>query len=524
MVYYHLRKDAMLIPRPLELGIPFDSWRPEQEEILSRCLESDKKFIIIDMPTGGGKSGVAVGLHYLTGSTGTIVTTSTIFLQEQYQEQFGMPTMKGRSNFACDLKPDLSARDGLCQLGKGCGPKEKWVACEYYRAKALAVTSPLVVLNSSYYLHEVNFVGGFRNRSLLILDEGHLIEGALMGFIGKKIQFRSISKYTDRWREDVNSTKKLRSILEEIEPSVEKDLQTSFDIASSTESPDDMKSVRRSSALLESIRFILSPSCDAWILDREKDAFALSPIMVGKMADQYLFKHANRVVLMSATILNGEIFGRQLGIEPEEMDFFAVPSPFPKMQRPVIIKPVVKLSHKSTDEDYQEMASEVDRILSHHKEDHGIIHTVSFKLRDKLMDLLSTGSRNRIITHGGKWGGDRTEAIMELKNSLDPVVLMSPSAETGLDLRDNEGRFCIWAKIPFGDLASTQTMIRKILDPEWYMWMVAASIVQGCGRIVRHDKDWGISYILDKNITWIMKQHKSLFPQWFLDAIVVHKK
>jgi len=36
---------------------------------------------------------------------------------------------------------------------------------------------------------------------------------------------------------------------------------------------------------------------------------------------------------------------------------------------------------------------------------------------------------------------------------------------------------------------------------------------------VRHETDWGVSYILDSNFKWILKYNRHLFPQWFMDAV-----
>ena len=39
------------------------------------------------------------------------------------------------------------------------------------------------LMNYAYYLTELNYQGGFGPRELLVLDEAHNAEGALMGFV-----------------------------------------------------------------------------------------------------------------------------------------------------------------------------------------------------------------------------------------------------------------------------------------------------------------------------------------------------
>ena len=179
------------IPQPSDFNIPFPSWRDIQLEVMEQCLQSNKRFLVLDCPTGVGKSGIAVGLHHLLKANRTIITTSTKVLQSQYNKIFGIPTMWGRGNYVCAKMPEVMADEGPCIIDKGCDKQEKWSVCHYYRAKNQATKSPLVILNNSYFLHEANFVGSFSGADLLIFDEGHLLESSLMGFIGVRLAFKT---------------------------------------------------------------------------------------------------------------------------------------------------------------------------------------------------------------------------------------------------------------------------------------------------------------------------------------------
>ena len=86
-----------------------DKIRPIQKDILKEIeIQFDKgtKFIIIEAPTGVGKSDVNVtAALYKKG--GTVLTTQKV-LQDQYDESFQfVNSVKGKNHFPCHQKDDL---------------------------------------------------------------------------------------------------------------------------------------------------------------------------------------------------------------------------------------------------------------------------------------------------------------------------------------------------------------------------------------------------------------------------------
>ena len=45
-------------------------------------------------------------------------------------------------------------------------------------------------------------------------------------------------------------------------------------------------------------------------------------------------------------------------------------------------------------------------------------------------------------------------------------------------------------------------------------------VIQASGRIMRNDRDWGDTYVLDMNATKLISKYRTEFPRWFLDRIV----
>ena len=86
----------------------------------------------------------------------------------------------------------------------------------------------------------------------------------------------------------------------------------------------------------------------------------------------------------------------------------------------------------------------------------------------------------------------------------------------GLDLRDDEARFCIFAKIPWPDLSDPYVAERKKRSQQWYENVTALSVIQGSGRVVRSITDHADTFIFDSSFERLLPH----FPGWWKNAIV----
>ena len=81
------------------------------------AFASDYKYILLEAPTGFGKSPIAIAVALTLGSS--YICTSTKDLQTQYARDFPfLKVAKGKNNFACAVKDDFirngTYRCGLC--------------------------------------------------------------------------------------------------------------------------------------------------------------------------------------------------------------------------------------------------------------------------------------------------------------------------------------------------------------------------------------------------------------------------
>ena len=81
-----------------------------------------------------------------------------------------------------------------------------------------------------------------------------------------------------------------------------------------------------------------------------------------------------KIVMMSATILDGDAFCESLGIPKNEAEFISFSSPFPIENRPILVNPVGSMASKSIESTLPKMVQGIKMILNEHANEKGIIH------------------------------------------------------------------------------------------------------------------------------------------------------
>lgn len=204
---------------PRDLGLPFDTFRGVQILALKRLSQRTEKVLLLEAPTGSGKSLLAAALARILGMP-MVYCATTKQLQDQFLASFpDARTLKGRANYTplntLDPEPgceDPSAHDLAGERSCEACDKEKVadgvytcsfchdaLRCPYELAKSEALHAEFAVLNTAYFLAEANHVGRFSDVGaeekrkhpmgprLYVLDEGDTLEDALMGFVSVEI-------------------------------------------------------------------------------------------------------------------------------------------------------------------------------------------------------------------------------------------------------------------------------------------------------------------------------------------------
>ncbi len=180
--------------------------RIEQENVLNYVKKiyeekPDNKFFLLNLPTGIGKSYLAVmlGDFFMKKKPGIKVDMITAgkLLQNQYSETFEeIKSLKGKENYQCETYACN------CFTGKEFSAlnKSKCDFCPYDIARNDFVESEVSLTNFHLYLVSVIYGGekglmsGRKDSKLLIVDEAHSLDDIVSDFIAIKMSQRVDNK------------------------------------------------------------------------------------------------------------------------------------------------------------------------------------------------------------------------------------------------------------------------------------------------------------------------------------------
>ena len=539
----------MKTPRELNLPKRFTAWRPGQGELVEKIAHSQEKFFLLDAPTGTGKSLIGIAVHKsrlagkserevlarLSGKSESefkdrcIYITRTKQLQDQILHEFpSARTLKGRNNYPCakhpEEFPEYTAADCTTSDHHNCSGKDKKpLNCLYYSAKREAVKAPLAILNSSYYLTEVNGPGQFEDADLVIIDEIDSMEGDLMNHIQLQVTTTQLNRYNLDLPKDPHSLEGWMSwaSMVEIAPVLERMTKQLTLIPEDHWTDVEIKLNRQTNQLhnfqMKLADFQMEVD-DTWLfseVQREKDTvFTFKPAQVRNYADRYLWKHGKSFLGMSSTILDPEIMTNDMGIK--DWAYANSECPFPLHHRPIYYNPVVNLTRRTMDTELPKLARAIMDIMNAYPKDKILVHTTSFSIRDYLLRTLPT--QNRLTSHNT---ANREQMLSHFKRSRAPLVMLSPSFDRGVDLRDDFCRCVIICKVPYISMGDPQVKARMKLPggDRWYLLKAIQSIIQMSGRGVRSELDYCDTYILDRQFGSLRQRMGKAFPSWWLSAL-----
>lgn len=546
-----------------ERHFPFPSIRPEQKRAMDFALEQfdkGKRFVILEMGTGCGKSGVAVGLaRYLDSKgwptksqdksykPGTWFLTTQKILQEQYVKDFGAPkgtmsSIKSSSNYTCNFFPRNSCAESLQLLKEADEGTPFYNSCQYgccYReAKRLFLRSNLSITNFSYFLTitaanrsgEVQASRHVVPRELLVIDECHTIEDELSKHIEVTVNENFCFAHMGiRMPEDLTTQYKAHKwVKETYGPAVLKKLgELSKEIDELSKDHEESEEVKKLTTNYDRLskhwnkvqQFLMLYDKDNWVFNhierwnKMPQKLEFKPIDVGAYSREYLFRYGRRVLMMSATVLNKEAYCESIGINPDEAAFISIDSPFPLENRPVVYVPAGKMTKDELIATLPKQVKIIDELLKDHEGDKGVIHSRTYQISNHLMKHVKG---RRLITHES---GNREDIIEEFIQSNKDLVLVSPSSTEGLDLKGDLSRFQIICKVYWPYLGDKLVRKRMNKYKRWYAYQAAKAIVQAVGRSVRTEDDYAVTYILDSSWEPFYYKNKDLFPQYFKDAL-----
>jgi ATP-dependent DNA helicase DinG len=525
-----------------------EGYSPNKQQVkllksIDEAFDSGYKFVICNAPTGSGKSFVSKTVsntaedctdEYRDAITsyaayrntdesehvkpfGCTALTITKSLQDQYKELFkDTEVLKGKSNYKCAVDEDFTVDVAPClhlpSLKTDCWAKHK---CPYYEQRNRALTSRFNALNYNMFFALPEHL---KKRQFIICDEASELEDQLVKEFTCKIEYSFLRKCNINVRPFISTQsheKWLSNILVEINDAI-KDLED--DISSNKKAkPVVIMAIKGKMLQLVNLQRKLELITDTWMDSEyvhEKDITGVTfmPLKVNKLSHR-LFDYADKVILMSATIIDPNNFCKSLGID--RFKYVEAESSFDPENAPIVCNTKYKLNYYTMKSNLPKIAKQIKALCEHHGNDKGIIHTHNNTITKELTNTLS-GKRYLFREPGVK-----NEDILETHyNTDDPTVLISPSMSHGVDLKGDLARFQIIVKAPF--LPTRDVRIERLMkdDFDWYQNKMLCSLIQSCGRGIRSKDDHCITYILDGTIAHNIVKTKHKLPKYFIDRFV----
>ena len=517
---------------------PFSEPRDGQLETVSEILEAvdeGYRYIVLEAGTGTGKSAIAATLASIFESS--YILTITKQLQDQYLRDFSnLQVVKGRQNFNClqyrnallpkpcsEGKCIVEGHDCRYSLKNRTNEIRRDNTCPYYYQKYLALNAESVISNYPYLFLELNYVKDFQKRDIFICDEAHNLESMLMDQLTLEFSKEDLEEYlhfelTEELIDELNTQNYTRwmRFINKIRDEYTKELEK-LESLEKEELAEKIAFIRHQ--ISDCKRFIDHIIIDpkTWIFDWD-DSYEIAqfkPLKVNHYAEDTLFKYADVVLFMSATILDCELFAEWLGIPADEIYAIRRKSPFDINRNQIITYEGHNLSRNFIKVNAPKTIRPINEILSKHENEKGTIHTVSTKCMKFLMENIDSP---RLIGHDSKNRQERLEMFID---SDEPLVLVSPSMGEGVDLPGDLCRFQVIYKLPYPDWGDKQIYERSSIDMEWYDFKTCLSLVQTHGRGMRDEADYCRTYVIDSRFMPYIRSGRAnrFLPDTFKEAI-----
>lgn len=547
------RKEKSEAPKKQLIDFFPSGYKPTEIQVhtlkqVQKALDSDKKVIMICAPTGSGKSMISKAIANTTTDPNPLATemimdysvwetnqfgeytnaeeysffprfgafglTITKQLQNQYLDLFSdTKVLTGKSNYQCQVDLNYDVETAPCvfmpSLKRQCWGTNK---CHYYVARNNAIASKFAALNYKMFLALPEHV---KHREVIVCDEASELEDELVKQFSADIQY-SVLKYAGVPHKTLvhDTAGRVQTWLSETLDNA-KSVLASLKERGITKLSDSEKIKLK---LLLSITSQMSNILDHWneceyIVEKDVKKVHLTPLKVDKLS-RHIFDYADKIVLLSATIIDPHHFARTLGIK--DFEYIEVPSTFDAKKSPIYVSRKVSLNHANLKENLPIIAQQIAEILAMHPKEKGLIHTHTLEITTQLQSLLKKNIHYRRLLFRED-GVTNKDLLDNHTTSAEPTVLVSPSMQFGVDLKDDLARFQVIVKTPYAPLGSKR--VKRLFDEDktWYLDAMLKVLIQQCGRTTRSAEDHSKTYILDGNAARVVLDNTEKLPKHFIE-------
>lgn len=538
-------------------NFPFKEVRKEQQEFFN-CWDEypDKKYVVAQLPTGSGKSGLAI-TKALDAGNAYLITCSKL-LQDQYEQDFirsDLVSLKGKDNYLCGLIPGYSCANGPCSssditaraIKAECAKAGR---CPYKLRVDAANAAKIFLTNGAMMSTTLHCkVSPLKDkRKMLIFDEAHLLEGFLVDaakielcpeMLNRKFKIYKYMKPEDvKWLQktkfdNFNMTANNHKAVDLITAAIHEHWQEVFPSSDDNTPPtasqwqknsfiNEFKKMRKEAqstlntelnSMHDKLNTYNEHCREQWVVQYVQDSHTLilTPLKVDWVFKQVIEPLAERFMFMSATILDFKVFCDTFGLPYNDVLPIDVESSFDPKKSPIVDVGTCKTAYADLQDtrNMDKIVSEVKKILDMYPDKKGIIHTGNMKISNYIKQHLAD---KRLLV---REGDTTNNIILEKHQKGKNTVLVSSSMLEGVDLRDDLSRFQIVVKLPWLSLADPRTKILSDKQGGWYKCELWRRLIQACGRSTRNDNDSSDTYILDSSFKYHLGQASFMLPEYF---------
>lgn len=516
---------------------PFKDYRSGAKEAsvkIKQAFDSGKKFVIVDAPTGSGKSGLAIEF---AREFKTVVLTPTKLLQHQYANtaEFSLEyVVKGKSSYKCglDMYKESTCDEAICcsdataSENAGDTPWEDAIKvaerpsqalklrctnagiCEYYGLINNIGKIPGAILNYDLFFHIKKRPGakeGVDMGESLVMDEAHQLINKIKDIFGYKMSSSNAIKTLGQEGKRISGETAIAWLTRLCQVAQRQSLAE----LERKKASQIVKFLSR----LEKLLSLDIANDKKFFIDDKDDEVEVKPLNMRDLKG-LIFHPFKKVLFLSATFPPN--FCDLLGIKEEEVARVVIKSSFNKSNRPIIVaQDMPILNYKTELTNNHPVVESIKKIIAKHKGQKGIIHCSNYKFFAQLKSNFEKNSRFIWVDQNE----DKVSILEKHASTEKDTILVSPSMIEGVDLKDSLARFQIMMKLPFPPL-DDYTKKLMTLYKDYYENAVATNICQAYGRAVRSESDYANFYIIDGAIKRILGNRK-YFSRYFTEALEI---
>lgn len=452
--------------------------------------------------------------------------------------------LRGRRNYPCLKEAGKTANDCVSTRSSPCNYKPKNAdcipgggryavckngtikvaqgeMCEYYGRKFEIIPRKqgveIVVMTTQYLITEALFAEEINPADFIIFDEGRHLESQLVNATALEIDEGTLN-YIFGYEYPINcktdNYHEVKIFLSELASMLGKrgeELEAEFKMVSNKKQTFAvMRKKEVVARIVETIRYLeRNWDEDNIVIDkymmykfkRESNCLRLRFVDIAKPFSKLfneIITNDGAMCLMSATMQSEESLVKTFNLKCPTL-YFNVDSGWDRSLRPVVLMKGLRLNAKNFDTTrytvFEIIEKAVKTCADYNK--NLLVHTHNNKLRNFLVDAFMND--DRIISHDLPDMGHSQNAheAFEMFCSSRGKTLISASMGEGLDFKDDICTLQIIVKIPYPNMIDVWVKRKSQLDKDFMGQEAVLALEQMIGRIHRHDKDFGLTIILD---------------------------